>query len=115
MHRVALEGVGPSRAAALDRIGHIGVPSLADEIIHPAFAAVRLGLIGYAGKAAAVPQQQRQPALAVLRQKVLHVHLLDLIAAVGVHLRRHAAGREHHLLDRLAGDLHQPAAHMERA
>ena len=62
-----------------------------------------------------MPQQERQLALAVLRQEVLHVHLLDLVGAVGIDLRRHAARREHDLLDRLAGDLDQPAADMERA
>jgi hypothetical protein len=61
-----------------------------------------------------VPHQQRQPALAVLRQKVLHVHLLDLIFAIGVHLRGHTAGCEHDLLDRLAGDLDHSPADVER-
>jgi len=62
----------------------------------------------------AVPQQQRQLALVVLRQEVLHVHLFDLILAVGVHLRGHAAGREHDLLDRLTGDLDDSPADVER-
>ena len=61
-----------------------------------------------------MPQQQRQPALAVLRQEVLHVHLLDLVLAVRVDFRGHAAGREHDLLDRLAGDLDDTPADMER-
>jgi hypothetical protein len=61
-----------------------------------------------------VPYQERQLALAVLRQEVLHVHLLDLIFAIGVHLRGHTAGCEHDLLDRLAGDLDDPSADVER-
>jgi hypothetical protein len=113
-HRVALEGVGPAGAAALHGVGDIGVPALADEIGEPAFAAIRLGLVGHAGQSAAVPQQERHFALAVLRQKVLHVHLLDLILAVGVHLRGNAAGREHDLFDWLAGDLDHAAANVKR-
>jgi hypothetical protein len=62
-----------------------------------------------------MPQQQRQLALLVLRQEVLNVHLLDLVLAVRIDLGRYAAGREHDLLDRLAGNLVQPPADMERA
>jgi hypothetical protein len=82
--------------------------------VHPAIAAVGLALVGHAGQSAAVPHQERQLALAALHQEVLHVHLLDLVCAVRIDLRRHAAGREHHLLDRLAFDLDQPAADVER-
>src|SRR5262249_39139592 len=113
--RVALEGVGPASAPSLHGVGDVGVPALADEIGKPAFAAVRRGLVGRAGEPAAGPHQERQPASAVLRQEVLHVHLLDLILAVRVYLRGHAAGCEHDLLDRLAGDLDDPPADVERA
>ena len=51
-------------AAALHRVGDVGVPALADEEVEPAFAAVRRGLVGDAGQPAAVPHQQRQLALA---------------------------------------------------
>ena len=113
-HRLALEGIGPAGAAALDGIGDISVPALADEIGEPALAAIGLGLVGHARQSAAVPQQQRQLALAVLRQEVLHVHLLDLILAIGVHLRGNAAGREHDLFDRLTGNFDDTAADMKR-
>src|SRR4051812_25561617 len=113
-HGLALEGAGPAGAAALHGVGDVAVPTLADEIGEPAVAAVGLGLVGDSREAAAVPQQQRQPALAVLRQEVLHVHLLDLVLAVRVDFRGHAAWREHDLLDWLAGDLDDPASHMER-
>ena len=62
-----------------------------------------------------MPHQQRIGALLVGGQKILHIHLLDLIGAVGIDFRRHAAGREGDFLDRLAGDLDQPPADMERA
>src|SRR5258705_8558220 len=48
-HRVALERVGPAGTAALHGVGDIGVPTLADEISEPTFAAVGLGLVGHAG------------------------------------------------------------------
>src|SRR5262249_61808639 len=64
-----------ARAAALDRVGDVDVPALADEQVEPTFAAVRRGLEGHAGETAAVPHQQRQLALAMPGQKVLHVHL----------------------------------------
>src|SRR5207244_9472754 len=54
--------------AALDRVRNIDVPSLADEHVEPAFAAIRRGLVTRAGEGAAVPHQERQPALAILRQ-----------------------------------------------
>jgi hypothetical protein len=62
-----------------------------------------------------VPHEQRQLALAVLHQEILRVHLLDLIGPVRVHLGRHAAWREHDLLDRLSTDFDVAAADMERA
>jgi hypothetical protein len=112
---LALESTGPAGAAALDRVGDVRVPALANEIIEPPVAAIGLGLVGDAGEPAAVPQQERQPALAVLRQEVLHVHLLDLVLAIRVHLRRHAAGCEHDLLDRLARDIDDAPSDMERS
>src|SRR5262249_32832253 len=112
--RVALEGVGPAGTTALHGVGDIGVPALADELVEPAFAAVRRGLVGHAGEPAAVPHQERHLALAGLRHAVLHVHRRHLILAAGVHLRGHAAGREHDLLDRPAGDLNDPPADVER-
>src|SRR5262249_24463562 len=96
-------------------VGDIGVPALADEISKPALAAIWRGLVGHAGEPAAVPHQEWQPASAVLRQEVLHVHLLDLILAVRVHLRGYAAGCEPVLLDRLAAKPDAPPADVERA
>jgi hypothetical protein len=60
-----------------------------------------------------MPHQQRVSASFVRGQKILHIHLLDLIGAVGIDLRRHAALREHEFLHRLAGDFHQAAADVE--
>jgi hypothetical protein len=60
-----------------------------------------------------VPHQQWVFALAVLRQKVLHVHLFDLIKAVRIDLGRDTAGPEHNFLHRLAGNLHDTSADME--
>ena len=102
-------------AAALDGVGDVDVPALADEQVEPAFAAVGRGLVGDAGQPAAVPHQQRQLALAVLRQEVLHVHLLDHELAVRIELRRRTAGHAHDLSHRLAADLGDPPADMERA
>jgi len=62
-----------------------------------------------------VPHQQWQLALALLRQEVLHVHLLDHVLAVRVELRLRAAGLAHDHAHRLAADLGHPAANMERA
>ena len=93
----------------------VDVPALADEEVHPAFAPVRRRLVGDAGQPAAVPHQQRQLALAVLRQEVLHVHLLDHVLAVRVELGERPAGLAHDLAHRLAGDLRDAAADVERA
>jgi hypothetical protein len=62
-----------------------------------------------------VPHQQRQLALAVLRQEVLHVHLLDHVLAVGIELGGRPAGLAHDRPHRLAADLGHAAADMERA
>src|SRR5258707_4540541 len=112
---ISFESIGPAGATALHGVGDIGVPALANEIREPSFTAVRLRLISDAGQSAAVPQQQRQLALAVLWQKVLHVHLLDLVLAVGVHLRGNAARCEHNLLDGLPADRDDAPADVERA
>jgi len=101
-------------AAALDGVGIVNVPTFADEHIEPALTAVGRALISGAGETAAMPHQQRIFSLAVLRQEVLHVHLLDLVLAVRVDFRGHAAWREHDLLDWLAGDLDDTASDMER-
>jgi len=50
-----------------------------------------------------------------LRQEVLHVHLFDLIKAVRIDLGRNTAGPEHNFLHRLAGNLNDTSADMERA
>ena len=104
-----------ARAAALDRVGDVDVPALADEQVEPTFAAVRRGFVGHAGETAAVPHQQRQLALAVPGQKVLHVHLLDHELPVGVEFRRRAAGDPHDLPHRPATDLGDASADVERA
>jgi hypothetical protein len=62
-----------------------------------------------------VPHQQRQLALAVLRQEILYVHLLDHVLAVRIELGERAAGLAHDLADRLAGNLRDAPADMERA
>src|SRR5262245_35799740 len=62
-HRIALEGAGPAGAAALDRVGDVSVPALADEIAEPAVAAVGLGLVGHAAQPALGPHPPRQLAL----------------------------------------------------
>jgi hypothetical protein len=48
-------GGGKARAPALDRIGYVHVPALADEHVEPAVAAVGRALVGDAGEPAAVP------------------------------------------------------------
>jgi len=58
----------------------------------PALAAVGLGLVGDAAEPAAVPRSTAAIFLAVLRQEILHIHLLDLIGAVGIDLRRTPPG-----------------------
>src|SRR5262245_15485044 len=67
-----------------------------------------------ASEPAAVPHQQRQLAFAVPRQEILHVHLLDHVLAVGIELRLRTAGLAHDHPHRLAADLGDPAADMER-
>ncbi len=113
--RLTLEGVGPAGTPALDCVRDVHIPALADEHGEPALAAVRLGLVGHAGQAAAMPHQQWQLSLTVLRQEVLHIHLLDLIGAVRIDPRRDAAGCEQDLLDRLSRDLDDAPADVERA
>ena len=103
----------PRRAAALDRVRDIDVPALAHEQIEPALAAVGSRLIGHAGEAAAVPHQHRHLALSILRQDVLHVHLLDEVGAILIELLGRAADRD--LAHRLAFDLDQTSAEVERA
>jgi hypothetical protein len=61
-----------------------------------------------------VPHQQRHFSATVLRQDVLHVHLLDQVTAVGIDLLGAAAGQRD-LAHRLAGDLDHAAADVERA
>src|SRR5215468_11502784 len=102
-----------ARTATLDGVGVVDVPAFADEQIEPAFAAVRRGLVGGAGKPASVPHQQRIFALAILRKEVLHVHLFDLIKAVRIDLGRNTAGPEHDFLHRLPGNLNEASADME--
>ena len=108
-------GRGEACAAAFDRIRDIDVPALAHEHVEPAFAPVRRALVGDAGQAAAVPHQQRQLALALLRQEILHVHLLDHVLTVRVELGQRTTGLAHDHAHRLATDLGHPAADMERA
>jgi len=105
----------PAGAAALDRVGVVDAPALAQEIIQPAFAAVRRGFPGDAGQPAAVPHQKRIGAAFVGRQEILHIHLLDLVGTVRIDLRRNAARREHDFLHRLATDFDEPPADMKRA
>src|SRR5688572_27590826 len=117
-HRLALENIGihrPPGAPALDRVRVIYGPALLDEIVEPALAPVGRGLVSDPAQAAAVPHQERQRAALVLRDEILHIHLLDLIDAVGIDLRGHAARREYDLLDGLARDRVLAPAHVERA
>jgi hypothetical protein len=62
-----------------------------------------------------VPHQQRQLALALLRQEVLHIHLLDHVLAVRIELGERTAGLPHDLAHRFPADLDHPATDMERA
>src|SRR5688500_96293 len=115
-HRLALEYVGvhrPAGTSALHRVRVVDGPSLLDEVVEPALAPVRRRLVRDACQSAAVPHQERQRAALILRNEELHIHLLDLVDAVGVHLGRHAARREHDLLDWLARDPVLAPAHME--
>ncbi len=93
---------GKSRSPAFHGVGDIHIPSLADEHVKPAFAAVGRGLVRYAGQAAAVPHQERHLALPELGQEILRVHLLDLILSVGVELRGRPAGHAHDVAHGLA-------------
>jgi hypothetical protein len=61
-----------------------------------------------------VPHQQRIGTLVVCRQEILHIHLLDLIRAVGIDLCRHSAGREHDLPHLLARDCDKTPTDMKR-
>src|SRR5262249_25039443 len=99
-----------ARAAALYRAGDVDRPALADEQVEPTFTAVRRGFVANAGETGAVPHQQRQLALALPGQKVLHVHLLHHELAVGVEFRRRTAGDPHDLPHRPAADLGDAAA-----
>ena len=47
-HRVAPERAAPAGAATLDRVGHVGVPCLPDELVHPPVAAAGNGFVGHA-------------------------------------------------------------------
>ena len=99
--RLALEDLRiarPRGAAALDRVGDVGVVAGVEEELLPARLAVRLGLPRHAGQSAAVPQQQRHAALRLRQLHVLHVHLLDFELAVRIDLQRRRAGREHDFL-----------------
>ncbi len=62
-----------------------------------------------------MPHQQRHSPGDVLRDKILHIHLFDLVRSVRVDPRRHAARGECHFPDRLTADCRQPTSDMERA
>ena len=116
--RLALEDVGvhrPARAAALDGVGVVDVPALSYEPVEPAFATVGRGLVGDARQAAAVPHEHRHGTARLGGQKILDVHRLDEIGAVQVHLGRHTARREHHLLHRLVAHRDFAPADVERS
>src|SRR5262249_1814707 len=113
---LAVPYVGRRKAgtATLHSVRIIDIPSLADEHIEPSLSAVRRALIGDTGEPAAVPHQQRIFSFAVLGQKILHVHLLDLIKPIRINFGRNTTCAEHNLLHRLAGYLHDTTADMER-
>ena len=81
----------------------------------PAFAAIRRGFPAHAGKPAAMPHQQRRPPARRGGDHVLRVKRADQIGAVGVHLGRHAAGREKHFTRGLIRDGDFPPADVETA
>jgi hypothetical protein len=85
------------------------------EIAFPAWLAVWLGLVGYAGEAPAVHQHQVVFRLALGKAYVMHVHLLDFEITVGIHAQRRHAGREHHVLLRQAGERDRAPADMRAA
>jgi len=62
-----------------------------------------------------VPEQERQLALLIFRQEILHVHLLDHVLAIGVELGLRAAGLAHDHAHLLAFDLRDPSSDMKRA
>src|SRR5690606_24504126 len=75
---------GPAGAASLYSVRVIHWPAATEEVIQPAFAAVWRGLVRDPGQTAPVPKQQGQAALLILRDKVLHIHLFDLVCAIRI-------------------------------